>query len=116
MRVSIGEFLTEERGSVDLTKTTFQPLEAGFSIVISGVTPHLSGVKITGRILNEQSVEREQAKFKVRVGKQENEFTISRIRPGYAAQFSVYVPDVNAKDTRFARFQYQNSTLSYYNE
>jgi hypothetical protein len=49
-------------------------------------------------ILNTQSVTSRQAKFKVKLGEQENEFTVSQIRPGYAASFSVYVPDVQAKE------------------
>src|SRR2546428_4035207 len=112
-RVGWNEVLAESQGSVDLTKTNFQPLEGGYGIAISGVTSHLSGVKISGQILNTQAVTHIQAKFKVKLGGQENEFTLSRIRPGYASKFSVYVPDVKAKDARFAKFEYQESTLSY---
>jgi hypothetical protein len=113
-RVVLGEL--QLRGSVDLTKTNFQPLEGGFAIAISGVSSHLSGIKISGEILDTQSVAHEQAKFNVNVGGQENEFRVDRVRPGYAVKFSVYVPDVKAKDARFARFEFKESTLRYNSE
>lgn len=115
-RLNISDFLSGLPGQVNLTKTNFQSIEEGFSVRVTNVGRHLSGVKITGSVLNQQGVTHEHAVFQVTVGKQKNEFTIRWIRPGFAAKFSVIVLDVKVEEARYAKFEYQRSLLSYYNE
>ncbi len=115
-RLGLVEFQADAPGMVDLTKTNFQPLEGGFSVAVSNVSSHLSGVRITGRILNEQAVTHKQAKFTVSVSGETNEFTIGQIRSGFAAKFSVYVADVSPKEARWGEFEHKESTLSFYSE
>src|SRR2546427_3084858 len=76
LRVGLVEFQTKIPGTVDLAKTTFQPIEDQFDIAISNVTKHLTGIKVTGQILNGQAITHTQAEFRVSVGEHSNEFTI----------------------------------------
>lgn len=110
------DILLLQEGSIDLTKTIYQPIESGFSIDVQSVSKHLTGVKITGTVLNHSSVVHEQAKFRVSIGSKSNEFIVPRLRAGYAAKFSVYIPDVEVKNARYAKFDWYESLLRYYKE
>lgn len=103
-------------GVVDLTETSLQSVGEGFSVGRLEVTKHLSGVKITGIILNASSVDHSQLRMKVTVLGKEKEFNVTKVRSGRAAKFSVYVPDVKAEEAQLAKLEYVRSTVGYFVE
>lgn len=102
--------------SVDLTETHFQDIDESFSIGRVNVTKHLSGARIAGIILNRSSVGHERLTLRVKILGESKEFTVPKVRPGYAARFSVYLPDVKAEGARLGKFEYVRSTVLFYQE
>jgi len=101
---------------VDLSEPIFQNADERFDVGKLEVAKHLAGVRISGILLNTSSVGHKQLTMSVSVAGRTKEFTVNSIRPGYAAKFSVYVPDVKAEDARFAEFEFVRSTVSYHLE
>jgi len=99
--------------TVDLTVSTFQDIGDNFAVIIETVEPHLSGFKVIGRMLNESSVELMNVEFGISMGDEYQKFTIDSIRPGYAAKFEVYVPNLSVEDTDSAEIEYRSSNISY---
>lgn len=88
---------------IDLTKTSFQSIPKGFEIAIKNVDAHLTGIKIKGEVLNTQSVDYENLNLTIEVGQTNKDFTINKLKAGYAAEFEVYIPDIPVSQTKTAR-------------
>ncbi len=115
---------------VDLTKDTLQEVGSGFLVTITSVDAHLTGVIVKGRLLNDNSTDRENVKFTIRMGSTDlpspsgwtalafsgQDLTVQRVSSGYAARFEVYIPDIDPKDTKSAYIEYQDSTAIYRNQ
>jgi len=105
----------QSKGFVDLAEPTIQDLEqSGFYVVKLAVEEHLTGVKVSGRMINTQSVDHTNITFELTVGGQSKQFTINRVSKGNSTAFSVYLPDVSKEEARYGWFAYLNSTLTYF--
>jgi hypothetical protein len=102
-----------DRPSVDLTVSEFQDIGDDFAVTIETVEPHLSGFKVRGRMLNITSVALLNVKFGIHMGEAYQNFTIDNIRPGHAARFEVYVPNLGVEDTDSAEINYRGANISY---
>ena len=98
---------------IDLTIKSFQPISDGFSISIISVDSHLTGVKVKGKILNQQSTAVTDTEFSIEIGNTSQNFEIKRINGGYAANFDVYIPDVNISYTKNAIISWLSSKVQY---
>lgn len=99
---------------VDFTVPRIQDLTQGFMIASAKQNIHLTGVKFTGRIINTQAVKHRNCTFEILVNGISRQFSISQISSGNSTAFSVYVPDLNLKDARYARIKYLSSTVAFY--
>ena len=90
-----------------------QEINNTFLVAELSLEPHLTGIKVKGRIVNSSSLSHENVKFKITVSKQSQEFTLNRVSPGSSTSFEVYVPDVPIKDTRSGEIEYIESMVSY---
>lgn len=99
---------------IDLTKTSFQSISKGFEIAIKNVDAHLTGIKIKGEVLNTQSVDYENVNLTIEVGQTDKDFTISKLKAGYAAEFEVYIPDIPVSQTKTATVTYNNGVIRFY--
>ena len=75
---------------------------------------HLTGIKFNGRIVNAQSVRHKNASFKLTVDDKSVDFSINQISPGNSTSFSVYVPELKAENARYAKIEYQSSSVEFY--
>jgi hypothetical protein len=104
----------EPIGLVDLAEPTIQDLEqAGFFVASLAVKEHLTGVKITGRMINTQSVDHTDVTFELTVGEESKQFTINRVSSGNSTGFSVYLPDVPKEDARWGVFERRSSMIFF---
>lgn len=99
---------------IDLTKTSFQSIPKGFEIAIKNVDTHLTGIKIKGEVLNTQSIDYENLNLTIEVGQTDKDFTISKLKAGYAAEFEVYIPDIPVSQTKTATITYNNGVIKFY--
>lgn len=99
--------------SVDLTVSEFQDIGDDFEVTIETVEPHLSGFKVKGRMLNITSVALSNVEFSIHMGDEYQKFTIDNIRPGHAARFEVYVPNLAVENTDSAEINFIGSQVSY---
>lgn len=100
--------------AVDLTETSLQDIGDGFNVGDIALTPHLTGVKVRGRIVNGNAVEHRSATFELTVDEQRKQVVIQRLRAGGSAAFDVYVPDVAAANTRFGQLKFVSSTVRFF--
>lgn len=99
---------------IDLTKTSFQDIPKGFEIAIKNVDVHLTGIKIKGEVLNTQSVDYENLNLTIEVGQTNKDFTINKLKAGYAAEFEIYIPDIPVSQTKTAMITYNNGVINFY--
>jgi hypothetical protein len=100
--------------TVDLTKPDAQDVGSGFFVCNLDMKEHLSGIKLSGRMINTLSVVHTNVNFSVKLGTQEQDFTINLISPGNSTAFTVYIPDVKSKDTSYGQFSYRSSAIRFY--
>ena len=102
---------------LDFTVTTSQEITARgkFLVTVKEVTQQMTGVKVTGRIINTASVQYTSSTFRIRIGGSQNTFTINeKMRAGGSEEFSVYVPDVKPADATHGFIEYVSGNISYY--
>lgn len=100
-------------GVVDLTVSSAQELEEGFALIDASMVQHLSGVKISGGILNTTSLHYPDVEFEILIGTESKKFTVFNVRPGNARRFQVYIPNVDAQALQFCSLNYVRSNISY---
>lgn len=105
--------LTGKRGYIDLTTSSLQDIGDGFFTSIESVNPHLTGVKVSGTMINSSSLDHFQAKFKITIGDQMQEFTIDEIPSSYSIKFKVYIPNVPKDKTSYGKIEYDESSIRY---
>lgn len=98
---------------IDLTEETLQDIGSGFTVGKLKLSARLTGLELSGVIINRESVTHEQATFSLRVGRQSKEFVVARIPAGGSSRFTVYVPDA-MQSARFGVLSYVRSTVRYY--
>ena len=82
-------------------------------VVGSSVNPHLTGVKIKGRIINSTALARENIEFEITIAGKTKKFSINRISSGNSTGFEVYVPDVPIDKVNIAKFEKISSYALY---
>ncbi len=102
------------KGYVDLTIPDVQEINKSFYVSELSARQNLTGVIVTGRIINPQMVTHLSATFKIRIAGQSREFLVTRISPGRSTGFEVYVPDVPVEKSNYGIVEYLRSTVSYY--
>ncbi len=107
--------LNAQPGFVDLSSPDVADLkQQGFSVVKLEAEEYLTGVRVSGRMINTLSVDHMSPTFLLSVDGKEEEFTISRISAGNSTGFSVYIPDVAKESARYGRFTWLRSTTILY--
>ena len=74
---------------------------------------HLSGIRVTGLIVNASSVNYKSATFEVTVAGQTGDFTIGYIVPGMSQPFAVDIPDVPASEAWTAYFGFIRGEIAF---
>jgi hypothetical protein len=111
-KLDIQTFLSE-KGLVDFTSSSVQDIGDGYFVVNLDMDRHLTGIKLSGRIINTLSVRRRNCTFEISMGRQEKEFTINIISPGNSTIFSVYIPDIKPESAHFGKIKSITSTVEY---
>lgn len=104
----------DKRSMVDLSEKSAQSIEDGFYITNLSIQPHMSGIKITGEIINSRSLEYSGATLKLDIMGSEKSIFINKIKPGFSSRFSTIMLNVDPKNTRYARMWMGNYTLHWY--
>lgn len=106
----------KSKNNVDLTAEGFQNIGENFAIRITNMEKYLTGITIKGYILNLNSCTYNNAKFSIESGFSltSKYFTVTKISPGYAASFSVYLPSKDIENMHFATIKYEEGSVSYY--
>lgn len=108
------EFFKPKPGDVDLTTANIQDVNGDFKVCRLAVNQHLTGVKVTGRIVNATALSFSNTKFSITVDGKSKEFTTLSLGSGRSASFEVYIPDVSVKNTSRGTISFVESTVSYY--
>ena len=98
---------------VDLTISSFQRIDDDFMVSVREVNEHLSGIRVTGEVLNKSSVDRSNASFVIEVADIRQQISIIQIDAGRAAAFEAYLPDVPAAASRWSKFRAEGSTITF---
>ncbi len=98
---------------VDLHDSQLQDIGSGFSAGNFALTSEPGGVRLSGVLVNRESVGHQSASFQIRIGHVRREFTVMKLRAGGSSPFSVSLPGVNPDSVRVGVLQYQGSTVSY---
>lgn len=106
--------LPDDRALVDLSEKSVQSIEDGFYVTNLSVQPHMSGVKITGEIINSQSLEYSGANLKIEIMGSEKSVYVKKLRPGFSSKFSVIMLDIDSKTVRLAKMWMGNYTVHWY--
>lgn len=101
-------------GLVDFTTPKVQDIGNGFYVVQAEQLAHLNGIKFKGRVINTQAVDHTSLSFQIAVKKQKKSFSINKISSGNSTGFSVYIPDISASDSQYAKVKYESSSVSYF--
>jgi hypothetical protein len=112
--VVIDHFFRKLGNIVDFSVPNVQEIGNGFFVVKASQEEHLTGIKFNGRIINAQSVRHKNASFKLTVDGKSVDFSINQISPGNSTSFSVYVPELKAENARYAKIEYQSSSVEFY--
>lgn len=105
-------------GMIMLDSDGFQIVDETFKVAIDSFKPSEGGALITGYILNTDGCIYENVKFTISsytdflFGPQK-EFTISRIDPGHAAKFSVFVPNLGKNEKIVKMYRSSNFIIRF---
>ncbi len=111
--IEIHELIYHDKGSVDLSIGSFQQISEEFSAGKFNVIQHLDGIKISGIILNKNSIRYSDSDFQITVNGQTQEFQIKNIPAGYASEFNVYIPNVPVDKSRWGKISYIKGKINY---
>lgn len=98
---------------IDFTNSDIQTINDHFFLVDAEQIEHLTGIKFKGSIVNTQSVHYGNVRFKLTVNKITKDFVVNNIPAGNSTNFTIYIPDINAKDARYGEIEYQESLVRY---
>jgi len=112
--VIVDHFLRKLRNVVDFSVPNVQEIGNGFFVVNASQEEHLTGIKFNGRVINAQSVRHKNVSFKLTVDGKSVDFSINQISAGNSTSFSVYVPELKPENARYAKIEYQSSSVEFY--
>lgn len=105
--------MESKEGAVNLTSDGLQDIGKGFTVGKIELKQHLTGVKVSGIIINSTSLNHNGATFRIKIAKSVQSFTVNEINSGASSPFSAYIPDIKIQETNFGNISYDNSTVSY---
>jgi hypothetical protein len=115
MRVINLEKITESLGKkVNLAIPSVQKIDTVFLVSKLSTKKYLTGVKITGLMINSSSLEHNDARFRITINNVSREFAIRKIKPGSSKKFVVEVPDVEFEKASQAEIRSLASSVSYF--
>jgi type II secretory pathway pseudopilin PulG len=115
MRVIDLEKITESLGKkVNLTIPSVQKIDTVFLVSKLTAKKYLTGVKVSGVMINSSSLEHNDARFRITINDVSREFAISKIKPGSSKKFEVDVPDVAFENLSEAEIKSLASSVSYF--
>ncbi len=115
MRMINLEKITESLGKkVNLTIPSVQKIDTVFLVSKLATKKYLTGVKITGIMINSSSLEHNDARFRITINNVSREFAIKKIKPGSSKKFKVDVPDVAFEKAGEAEIRSLASSVSYF--
>lgn len=114
---TLDALITDYHKSIDLTITSTQRLSDGslFMVGIDEVKQQMTGVKISGKLINMSSITYTGATFQISLIGAENTINVPKsIPPGGSIKFSVYVPDVKPENAKYAKLDFVSANISFY--
>ncbi|UCG78485.1 MAG: hypothetical protein JSV21_01220 [Nitrospirota bacterium] len=115
LRLLTLEKVTESLGKkVNLTIPSVQKIDTVFLVSKLKTEAYLTGVKITGLMINSSSLEHNDARFRITIGNVSREFAINKIKPGSSRKFVVEVPDVPFEKAIEAEIKSLASSVAYF--
>ncbi len=106
----------KEKMYVNLNIPAVQRIDNDFMVAKLSVSPHMTGVKISGRIINATSLPHEDLKFRITVSDKSTEFNINKLKPAGSKPFNVYIADLPPDKATSARFERLESAILYYSD
>ncbi len=106
----------KEKMYVNLTVPAVQRIDSDFMVAKLSVSPHMTGVKISGRIINATPLPQENLKFRITVSEKSTEFNINKLKPAGSKPFEVYIADLPSDKATTARFERLESAILYYSD
>jgi len=114
---TLDALITDYHKSIDLTITSTQRLSDSslFMVSIDEVKQQMTGVKISGKLINISSITYTGATFQISLIGAENSINVPKsIPPGGSIKFSVYVPDVKPENAKYAKLDFVSANISFY--
>ena len=104
----------QDENFVNISYNGIQDIGDTFSVSNLEATKHLSGLKITGRMVNRDSVTYESLSFQAKVNahNQVANFSISKISPGSSTTFSFYLPNI-PDNTQYIALKQHDTFVRY---
>lgn len=104
----------QEKHIIDLTSTGYQKIGDGFYTEGLSMESHLTGVRISGRIVNYHMVTYSNIRFRLTIASSNNVFFVDRILPGSSRYFEVYIPDIDIRGTNYGYIQCIDRWMGHY--
>jgi hypothetical protein len=103
---------------VNLRREEIQPIADGFMVADLAVAAEPGGARVSGRLINTQSVGHQSATFVISTegdyyAARSSEFAVMRLPAGSSARFRVLLMGVNPDSLRFGRISYKQSTVTF---
>lgn len=105
--------MENKEGAVNLTSDGLQDIGKGFTVGKIELKQHLTGVKVSGIVINSTSLNHSGVTFRIKIANSVQSFTVNEINSGASSPFSAYIPDIKLEETNFGNISYDNSTVSY---
>lgn len=110
--IKLGE-VYKAPGVVDLAVASAQVVGKGFAVTKLQLEPLSNGYFLRGRLINLQSVEHQNAIFRITVGQESKNFEIASMGASESHSFSVFLADPGSMPPRYARIDYRESVILY---
>jgi len=115
LRLSRVEQVAEGLGrKISLDIQGVQKIDNVFLISKIKVKKYLTGVRVTGLMINASSLVQNDARFRITINDVSREFTVKRISPGSSSRFSVDLPNINPAEATEAEVRTLGASVSYY--
>lgn len=111
------EFLEYKKQStlgsvIDLYSKSMQKIGEGFFIVGLETSTGLTGLKLSGRVINSTSLKHENIRFKMTIGNESGELHVPMVSAGNSTEFKTDIPGAS-KDAKTAVVRYVSSSVQF---
>lgn len=110
----------------DFSVSSIQNVGYPFAVCNLSLDPHLAGIKIRGRLINQSSVAYEGATFTIKIEEfrgsdgeilqeaKEKDFWIKAVGPGKSVDFGVFIDEVDPTKCKYGHITFKEGSLSWY--